>query len=138
MIRASQTVKPMLCFGSTTDLWGPCNKSRNNTIREHKTLCLKRARCLALFREPGLLRDGLPILRREPMVAILTTKNRLFSLDHLLDIAFSNQTCHQQARPHPFLRPRESYTPMAPSDFPSFKIRTQGITDVLTHSEAIE
>ena len=49
---------------------------------------MKRARCLALFKELGLLQDGLPILRREPMVAILTTKNRLFSLDHLLDTAF--------------------------------------------------
>lgn len=37
-------------------------------------------------------------------------------------------------KPNPRLR--ESYIPMVPSDFPSFKIRTSNITGILTHSKA--
>lgn len=52
-------------------------------------------------------------------------------------VAFSGQAYHQQAKLHPFLRLRE-VTPTASLDFLSFEIRTQGITDILPQSEAME
>lgn len=71
------------------------------------------------------------------MVAIRITTNRLFSLDRIFGRLFksglspaSQTTCISRAkgklRTHGFL------------DFPSLKIRTQRITDILTHSETIE
>lgn len=106
-------------------------------IREHKNLGMRRTRVCLSPEKVIPYRTGFPLSERNPWWPSLTPRTDCFPWT-ISFVAFSNLACHQQDQPHPFLRPRESSTPVAPSDFPSFKIRTYGITNVLTHSEAVE
>lgn len=56
--------------------------------------------------------------------------------DYPWSAGVSVQVYHQQATPHPFLRLRASCT-YGSIRSPSFKMRTQGSTDIHPHSEAI-
>lgn len=71
-------------------------------------------------------------LRMEPAVAMLNMTADCFPCT-IFCVASSRQACHQHVVPK-----AEGNLPMASSHFPSFKIGTQDMTDILTHSSATE
>lgn len=72
------------------------------------------------------------LLRMEPVVATLNTTADYFPCT-IFCVAFSRQACRQQVVPK-----AEGNLPMASLHFPSFTMRTQGMTDILTRSSATE